>query len=514
MGEALFYLLRRTAINRVKNIIKKPSHLILVLFFAVIIGLSFLPNSQLKSMEQLRDSRELESLIFGVFALNFVLMIRQGIESGGAMFRMADVNFLFPAPLTKRSVLNYVMIKSLGTSLFLGLFILFQYTNLHQNYGVSWGGLIIIFLGYGLNAYLAMASFMLIYTYFSDKLTKRKWAMFFCYGLVALVPLYSFSLYSQTKTWLPALVTGFSSRLAKVIPIFGWTSAMVSRLMVADYAMAFFWLAVCLAFLGVVVYLMTASDREYYEDVIASAEKTEEKLNNRRQGKRGEKVRRGKLTGINRGQGALTLFYKHLLEIKRTNKLGLGLNNLGSVVILLGIAYFKGDSFGFSFIFSISIYVMFVTSMNGRLQSELQLPYIYLLPEHSFKKLVFTILAELPTIVLETGLFILGCLFLVDLQWGVALFAGLARVGYAILLLAANVLDRRLFGNLSRGVMIFVHFFTMLLLSIPSAVIGGIIGAIASPALGYGIMVLSTCLTATIILFLCRNLLNNSEINQ
>lgn len=517
METSLSYLLRRTAVNHLKNLKNKPSRLILLIAILVILGLTLFQSLfQTVDLASLRPRQELEAIVFGVYGLIFGLSINQGIKSGGAMFRMSDVNFLFPSPLPKRSILIYAMTKSLGSSLFIGVFILFQYSNLRMQYGISMVDMLIIFLGYSLSAYLTTALFMLIYTYVSDDDRKKSIAIWICYGVLAIGPIYAFILYFNSQNLIAALVAAGSSPLVQWVPIFGWLAAVVKYLLLGQYLLAAVWLLVCAAFLGLVFWFMTRSNREYYEDVIVAAQNMDQMKAQAASGTRIEKAKfNAKHRGIGGGKGAIALFYKHMLEKKRTGTLGFRKTSLIFMVVLIGMAFFMKRTGNFQFLFGMSVYFMlidFITSV--RLSQELDLPYIYLVPENPSKKLFFSILNEFPNTIIESVFIMIGCGLLFQAEPILIGMAIIARVGFASVYIGSHILIRRVFGGMNKTMSGLVQMLASFILIIPLVVVGIIVGINLGMALAYLGMGIVGMIEMGVILFACRNMLNYSEINQ
>lgn len=149
---------------------------------------------------------------------------------------------------------------------------------------------------------------------------------------------------------------------------------------------------------------------DYFEDVLQSTETAQEQrdalkkaadsgmmtTNNGK--KRKYKVR---TTGIRRGWGANTFFYKHLCEARRrsripfvdSNTIILVLVNLGMAFILSHVWSEEGDVMPAGLMMIIgaafSCYILFFLNAAGAWMQELMKPYIYLVPASGFTKLVW-----------------------------------------------------------------------------------------------------------------------------
>ena len=141
---AINYLLKRTTINSIKELRKHPLKLISYLAFLGIIIFAIF-NGGKGSNASLNNNIEIFNAIF-LAAILFLIgtAIKGGIENGNSLFRMADVNFLFPAPIKAQKVLIYGFIKQIFASFIFAFFIIIQIPNIYMYFPVlNYGGLLI-----------------------------------------------------------------------------------------------------------------------------------------------------------------------------------------------------------------------------------------------------------------------------------------------------------------------------------------------------------------------------------
>ena len=142
--EAISYLLQRTVINSLKELRKRPLKIILyLLFFGLMLFAIFTGIKTERS--SIKNSIDIFNSIF--LALTLILLffsIKSGIEKGNSLFRLSDVNFLFPAPIKPQKILIYGFIKQIYTSFVFIIIILFQTPNLYMHFPVkSYAGILI-----------------------------------------------------------------------------------------------------------------------------------------------------------------------------------------------------------------------------------------------------------------------------------------------------------------------------------------------------------------------------------
>ena len=155
------------------------------------------------------------------------------------------------------------------------------------------------------------------------------------------------------------------------------------------------------------------------------------------------------------------------------------------------------------------------SSSTGRWLRELLMPYIYMLPEPPFKKLVgvcresiLQSAAEAVIVMVPVGLVvgaspldILGC--------------ALARFGFALLFMAGNILVERLFGQMmNKGLIIGLFFLAMILLALPGVIAGAVLGMAAGVFAAMAVMTAWCAAAAALIAFLCRDILDVAELNN
>jgi hypothetical protein len=144
---------------------------------------------------------------------------------------------------------------------------------------------------------------------------------------------------------------------------------------------------------------------DYYEDVLVSTETTYQKLKDAKEGRTiqrsNKKVKvKDNEVGINKGSGAYTFLYKHMLEMRRRSRF-IFVDTLSIFLIAGGAAagyFFKKYAAPVETVYGVlgvAVYMQFIFSMMGKLKGELLKPYIFLIPEKSVKKVFAASLTSL-----------------------------------------------------------------------------------------------------------------------
>ncbi|MDR1131984.1 MAG: putative ABC exporter domain-containing protein [Oscillospiraceae bacterium] len=521
-SNALSYLLRTRIRNQLVSFLKKPVRLIYVAVFIGLLALTLVGGKAGESDADrvIRDFSELTAglnyLLIIMFAVNFL----SGLKNGGSFFKMSDVNFLFPSPINKRSVLFYALIQQIWTTLLIGVFILFQYTSLHLNYNLGFGGLLLICLAYSVSVFFSQTAAMFTYTLISDSDRNRRLVKTGFIFLVLLLAAYvGVNALRGRNGPIEALASAGNSFPVLLFPFAGWMGAAAGGVLTGNYLQATIFLLLTGAVFTALLAAMARSKREYYEDVLASAESVQNMMNAVRDGIAPEaaprNIRVGR-TGLGKGEGASAFFYKHLVENRRASKLPVRPASLIFTLITIGFSFFVRDG-GLLPVFVFSAYIQIFSVAMGRFNRELTKPYIYLIPEPPFKKLLFALAESLPTELLESALVYIPVAFILGLPAYACILAILGRLSFSILYLAAIVMIERIWGGtLSKVAGMLVYLFCDILLALPGiilAIVSRLMWPAAIPADAAALL----CLTAAnipvaaLLLYLSRNLLRYAE---
>jgi len=235
------------------------------------------------------------------------------------------------------------------------------------------------------------------------------------------------------------------------------------------------------------------SNPDYYEDVLVATETAFERMRVLSEGQINpeasstKKIKVAK-TGIG-GQGASSIFYKHLRESFRANRFGLW--GLSSVLTVLGAVVFslfmrdKGGSI--IVLLQILMWLQIFMIGTGRGLKELYIHYIYLIPDSSFRKIVWSNLEIAFKVLVESlAIFVLTGLIL-DESFGTIAAAILVYTLFSFLLLGINYLSLRWTGtNISAGLLLFIYSLAVIVIMLPGLVAAIILGSMIE---GKGILI-------------------------
>ena len=519
---ALGYLLVRRLKNRLRALVRSPGQLIGTLLLAAVLILVFvagnLPGDE--PAETLRDARELYALALALFLAMFVLGANNGLSRGVSLFSMADVNMLFSSPLSSRRVLVYGLIQQLGTSLLAGLFLLFQYAWLHDVYGVGGLFMAVLLVAYAMVIFCAQLTAMAGYIFCAGHPRRRTALRAILFGLTAACALYVAVRAYLGENVLTAAVAAANGWPVALFPVAGWMQTLLAGAGGGDWLLCGGMLLLTAGYCLLLARLIAISREDYYEDVLQAAETAYSAVTAAREGKATEvlpsQVKVGK-TGLGGGEGASALYYKHRLETRRARRFVLDTMGLVMLATSSGFAVFTRESLLAVFMFS--TYMQFFSTAMGRWTREMLLPYVYLMPESPFRKLLWCLRETADRIVLDALLLTVALTPLMGLSLVEAVAFFVARVSFGGFFTAVMLLTERLFGGLHVKWLVFLLMVLLLVfLLIPGIALTVVANVYAPGFLTEDLRMLlipALCNVpiALAAVFASRNILDNVEMN-
>ncbi|MGI6120185.1 MAG: putative ABC exporter domain-containing protein [Desulfosporosinus sp.] len=520
--KSLVFLLAKSAKNILLELRRKPAKL--VLWVLVIAGIGGVFLLSLFTRQNAGGSLELVWLkgILFLFILFFVVIaIQKGLANGDVIFDMNDVNLLFVSPVSPRLILMYGIVRMAKMAFLAGFFILFQSNSLSQGFGVGFDAVLLVLLGFILAVSVLQILSLLVYSLTNGK-PKRKLAVRIL-AVLAFLPLlvYSGAQLVGTGDLLVALENTLRSPLTAWTPVAGWASAGVVSLIAGDMGNGFLFFGLLVLSGALLLLYIALSNPDYYEDVLVATETAFERKRVLAEGQINpeaastKKVKVAK-TGIG-GLGSSTIFYKHLRESFRANRLGLW--GASSLILVLGAALFslflRGGDGGTLILLQILMWIQVFMIGTGRGLKELYMHYIYLIPENSFRKIVWSNL-EIAFKVLVESLVVFGVAGLImgELVWLVAM-ATLVYTLFSFLLLGINYLSLRWTGaDISAGLLVFIYIIAVIVIMLPGLIAAIVLGSMIEGTgvlIGLGVLAFWELLAALGCFALSKGVLHNSD---
>lgn len=516
---ALGYLYFTELKNRLREFVRRPSKLITAAVFVLAVAVTlFTSEGQSHFHGAYRSIEEFYAIVALMYAAVFITVAKNGFSNGGSVFSMADVNLIFVSPVKASSALFFGMLHQLGRSLYLGIFLLFQYTLAREYYGIEYTTLILVAIGYGITALFSQMAATLIYMVVSpsDKRKATGKAVFYAViGVFGVAVLISSDIIGGFQ--LEKAVAAVRSGFMYLMPISGFVTLGVEGAVSGAGTKLVLSLGAGVLF-SVAYYILLSKTRgDYYEDVLVSAQTSFSAVTAAKEGKAADtaprNIRVGK-TGITRGYGASAISEKLKTENRRGRVFILDKMSVVITVMLAVYSFVMPSVIG---IFVTAVYTLTITVAAGRWAKELTLPYIYLIPEKPFKKLVYLIREHLLCVVAESIICFIPIHFILetDIKLTVSMMA--ARVSFGLIFIGVNLVFQRIFSNASKTVLT-VTFYMLLTLvfSLPAVICGVLVNFFApfNPELSFWALVPVNAAVSAVILFSVRNILQYSEYNN
>lgn len=476
---ALFYIILKSIKNSLKEMLRKPGKLVLYLVvIASIVGMAVLSIFAEPEVGRQVPLFWFTGVLFAFVALFVVVSVGKGTSSGDNIFEMNDVNFLFVSPLSPQKVLLYGILRLTKVSFLAGFFILFQ-SNTLAMFGVKFDGVLLTLLGFMICIIVLSVMSLVIYNLTNGRPARKRGAKLVTLGLFLPLIVVLVKQFVETQNLLLTLETAIKSPFMTYIPLAGWTAAGVTQLLSGHVAAGLFFLGLnLLAGIGLVVYIML-SRYDYYEDTLVATETAFAKKraiaegNLEAAGANSKKVKVGQ-TGIS-GGGAAALFGKHVRESFRQNRFGF--ITLYSAFIIIGSVVLVALTKNMVMAMQILMWVQIFLIGTGRGLKETYTHYIYMIPESSFKKILWSNMELLCKTLIESILIfgLGGLLMQANALLIVAAFS--AYTLFSLLLLGINYLSMRfLSANISMGALILIYYLAVIIAIAPGAVAALIVG--------------------------------------
>lgn len=517
------YLLTTQWKNRLKAIFQKPSSCICALLMIFLFGfVVWTGNMGALDASSFRPMEEVYALCTALYLIIFVMTAYNGLSRGASLYTLADVNYLFSAPIHPKRVLFYGLLQQLGASLMIGYFLLFQYSWLRQVYGIDFGFLLLILLGYSAAIFLGQLTAMALYSCVSGNEKRRrafKTALFLLCGAEAAW-LISQAL-PDSANWAARLSQAAGKWPVILFPVGGWMGQMV-RWFDSGNMLGFACLAGGVLYAALLTAYLGRAQADFYENVLDATQRGYMTAAAKKEGKLQETlpdhIKVGK-TGLGGGFGASAFYFKHKLESRRARRFLLDTTTLIFLLVNLVFAFFTREA-GLAAALAFATYMQLFSIGTGRWARELLMPHIYLTPERPYKKLIWLMRESLEGYFLEALLlFVPVGLMLRLTPWEIAA-AVACRVSFAMLFMAGNMVTERLFGGVSLKMLVLMFYIlVMLVLAAPGVALAILLPAAGLTALSpvfTWVMALTVlnALVSLLCLFLCRNILTYAELNQ
>ncbi|MCL2202233.1 MAG: putative ABC exporter domain-containing protein [Oscillospiraceae bacterium] len=488
---ALSYVLLRDAKNKLLDLRRRPAKLVMYLIvIGALVGVVLMTVFQNHEAQTFSDIMWFKAIAMAFFLFTLIISIKQGLSKGTTMFSMEDVNNLFVSPVRPQSILIYGLVRMMKTTLLSTIFILFNTNTLQNFFNINFGGVLIVFAAFVLVSAVSQLLTLVIYSLTNSK-PRRQLAVRVITAL-ALAPLVITGVWNVIAVDMnlsAGLLELMNSPVSSFTPVVGWAAAGALGFISGNIGAGMLFFGMLVAAGAILVAVIYIGKPDYYEDVLVATETAFEKMRDAADGNISavsvsDKEVKVKGTGVG-GYGASALFYKHVRESFRANRFGLwGISTVVLVAAAVGYGLLIDNlgGAGSGEVLTLLIMLMFAQLFltgTGRGVMDTYNHYIYMIPESSFKKLVWSNLEVLLKVAVQ-NILVLGAGGLV---MGEAVYVIAASVAACTLLsfviLGVSFLSMRFTqSHMSVGILSMLYFLAIAIVLAP-----GIAGAIIAGSL-------------------------------
>jgi len=532
--KAILFIVRKEIKNAVLDMFRHPARLILYLGILAMLSFSLLSNMETRKENVFLDFRILHGIYLAALLFISVPSILSGLKSGATFFKMSDVNFLFVSPISPKKILAYGLVKQMASSLLMMAFLLFYGGTAAKIFGVTPWQTVALVAGIALLVFTIQVITLLIYSYTSGRPERVRFVKICVYALLGVIVAFVLFSFLNNGSDMEALYAAIASPYLAFVPVAGWIKGMIFAIVEGNATNLFIYAALNIIALAGSILLFSTSNSDYYEDVLQTTETTFGLKKAMKEGRPVNKFSTKTVkvtdTGINHGWGADTFFFKHIRQNKRRSRIPfIGVStfvllavNVVMTVIVKAVSSSDAEMMPTGILMAISLalscYILFFFNVTGDWTLELMKPYIYLVPEKAFSKLIW---ASMSTIIkpLIDGVIVFTALgIFLHANPFTALLCILLYGATGLLFTAGNVLSQRVFGQVvNKGLLMMGYLLMLIILFAPGITVSAVLYNLFPnlPGIIVGLPIFIWNILVSVGIFAaCRNLLSTVELNN
>ena len=351
-----------------------------------------------------------ETIVDFAISAIFLLILAVNIinaKNSNKIFLPADVPMLFASPMRPQSVLMFRLLCTLGSSLLISVFALFQIPNLTVNAGLSMWGAFSIIIVYVLSLMFSTLVQVVFYTVTSkmkNGVANLNRFVAIVYGAIAV----GFAVFVTANKMdiVDGLFAYFASPKTHWVPFWGWLRAISYYACTGDTVMSLIYLGIFVASCAVLVLVIWKMKADFYEDAMFAAEHKAEQMEGAKRAARGsvatrEKERKENLDreGFNYGRGANVFFFKAVFNRFRFAKLKIFSTTMIVYTLIAGVVAWFARTAPFDDVFFIPAAVLglmaFYRTLGDPIREDTSRGFFILIPEKGFSKIFYSLLGSL-----------------------------------------------------------------------------------------------------------------------
>lgn len=351
-----------------------------------------------------------ETIVDFAISAIFLLILAVNIinaKNSNKIFLPADVPMLFASPMRPQSVLMFRLLCTLGSSLLISVFALFQIPNLTVNAGLSMWGAFSIIIVYVLSLMFSTLVQVVFYTVTSkmkNGVANLNRFVAIVYGAIAV----GFAVFVTANKMdiVDGLFAYFASPKTHWVPFWGWLRAISYYACTGDTVMSLIYLGIFVASCAVLVLVIWKMKADFYEDAMFAAEHKAEQMEGAKRAARGsvatrEKERKENLDreGFNYGRGANVFFFKAVFNRFRFAKLKIFSTTMIVYTLIAGVVAWFARTAPFDDVFFIPAAALglmaFYRTLGDPIREDTSRGFFILIPEKGFSKIFYSLLGSL-----------------------------------------------------------------------------------------------------------------------
>lgn len=440
-----------------------------------------------------------ETIATIVVLIILVFGAKSGMKQGSDIFMMADVNFLFTAPMKPQSVLLFRLTFQM-LAIFAGtLYLLFQIPNLVINLNLSIGTCFVIYFSLILVLIVQKVVSVGMYTYTATHEKIKKFVTPAAIGIGIVLAAATLLVYYMTGDVWMTLEYTWTSTWSRYIPIVGWIKAIIFHAISGNVVAAGVYFVLTLIGIVGFTYLVWQMKADFYEDAMTGAQAREDLLlaasENRKlvevntdAGKKKNKRKAGSDLApiLDKAKGVQVFLAKELLVRMRLAKFGVVTNTmLWYFVISTGISLlnvFVFEISNFALIGFILMFVLFFRNYGNPIAQETSMNWLFLVPESPYKKVFYSMAAGTCATVLDLLPAMLVATIMMKLNLAVVLLWYVVLITMDFMLSGVGLLLEAIFPasalDVVKSMLQLVLKFVVIIFIVVAIVIGVVIGSL------------------------------------
>ena len=350
------------------------------------------------------------AVAMGIGLVVFLYGLYGGTKHGSDIFLMADVNFLFAAPMKPQSILLFRLSFQMLTYLLGSIYLLFQVPNLVINVGLDGFSIFSLFAAWVLVLVISRIVNVFSYTFTSTHEKLKEYVLPLVIVLAGLITLCIGGIFLSTgRNMSETLDILCTTSWVKFIPVFGWLKGMVEYAFLGEVLYSLLFLLAILAVIVISCILIWGIKADFFEDAIAGAAKRDaltrdvaegrNAMNDEKKAKK-RSARLEKKEGsyaLLKGWGAPVFFHKNAMNRRRFAKFGFLTNTMLTYLatFVLGATFLlrTTDIREIHILCVITAVILFFRNFGNPISVETSHQWLFMVPENPYKKVFYALLS-------------------------------------------------------------------------------------------------------------------------